>query len=304
MYEKILVAADTSFASKRALKEGLFLASLNHGVVYVIHVIPSSVEGVMEEPTATDRSKIEGEELLDSCVRNGEKMGVTVEKIPLISGVPEDVIKSVAIQKGADIIIMGAHGRKGYERLSLGSVVENVIRNSNIPIMCLRGENDGITKHQERDANSTLKVLVPFDGTLKSRNTLTHFVIPFAKSFNQSQVYLRYHLDTNSDILESTTSKKKTEAENFLNDAKTEISHVIGPERVFADLVVEDQHAADGITNYATDFDLIIMSTNGRGGLARVFLGSITEQVLRQCNTPVLVISPKCMEAAQVQTKS
>jgi len=304
MYEKILVAVDNSFASKRALKEGLYLGSLNQGTVYVVHVIVDSVDGAMDDKITPDKEKVEGEELLESCVKRGEKMGVKVEKVPLVVGVPEDIIKIIAIDKGADIIIMGAHGKKGMDRLTLGSVVENVVRNSNVPVMCVRGESDGITNPTERDPNSPMKILVPFDGTLKSRNTLTHFVIPFAKEFPQSHLYLRYHLDTQSDLMDSTTKKRKEEAESFLTDAKTEVSHVVGPERVFSDLVVEDTHAADGISTYAASFDLIIMSTNARGGLARMFLGSITEQVLRQCNTPVMVISPKCMEATQAQAQT
>jgi len=363
MYKKILVTVDSSGASKRALNEGLSLASLTKGVVYVVHIVSSVVEGLKEEMVSSDKLKIEGEQLLDSCVKAGEKMGVMIEKIPVSTGIPEEVIKTVTAEKGIDIIIMGSHGRKGIEKLTLGSVAEHVVRNSRVPVMCLRGDkmcssnetgsgigsgsgpgigtgsgtgsgkgsgtsgkssgtsgtgsgNTGLgttgsgtsgtgSGHQERkNSNPMSKILVPYDGSSMSKDALTHIVLPFAKLFPHSHLYLRYHLDTNSAMMEDSINKKKEAAEKFLNEAKVQVGNTLGADRVSADLAVEDSHAADGISAFAASFDLLIMPTNARGNLTRMFMGSVTEQVLRQCNTPVLVINPTCLQAAQAQTKS
>ncbi|MFH1091326.1 MAG: universal stress protein [Pseudomonadota bacterium] len=51
------------------------------------------------------------------------------------SGYPADEILNYAEAKGMDLIIMGTHGRKGLERIFFGSVAENVVKRSQIPVL-------------------------------------------------------------------------------------------------------------------------------------------------------------------------
>ncbi len=58
----------------------------------------------------------------------------------LVNGVPHEAIVETARSVGADLIVMGTHGRSGLQRLVLGSVAENVLRHAPCPVLTLRGK--------------------------------------------------------------------------------------------------------------------------------------------------------------------
>ena len=58
-------------------------------------------------------------------------------------------------------------------------------------------------------------------------------------------------------------------------------------------MLKEDISPVHAIVEMAKDFDLIVMGTHGRSGLDKLLLGSVTEAVLRQVETPVLVVRCK-----------
>ncbi len=63
---------------------------------------------------------------------------------------------------------------------------------------------------------------------------------------------------------------------------------------VKASCVTQEGAPANAIINYAaeSDISLIAMATHGRGGLSRTIMGSVADEVIRNSNTPILVISP------------
>jgi nucleotide-binding universal stress UspA family protein len=52
-------------------------------------------------------------------------------------GAPSDVIIGEAKRLGADLIVMGTHGRRGLSHVFLGSVAEKTLRNANVPVLVL-----------------------------------------------------------------------------------------------------------------------------------------------------------------------
>jgi len=64
----------------------------------------------------------------------------------IAKGYPPDAILEVARQRGADLIVMGSHGRTGLRRLFLGSVAEAVLRMSPIPVLVVHGKDQGAVK--------------------------------------------------------------------------------------------------------------------------------------------------------------
>jgi len=59
-------------------------------------------------------------------------------KAEVVVGYAAEEIISIAEKEGADMIIMGTHGRKGIDRILFGSVAEKVVKNSPVPVLTIR----------------------------------------------------------------------------------------------------------------------------------------------------------------------
>ena len=64
--------------------------------------------------------------------------GGTPVRGKVVRGTPHEAIATVAAQDGADLIVMGTHGRTGLSHLLLGSVAERVLRTSPVPVLTVR----------------------------------------------------------------------------------------------------------------------------------------------------------------------
>jgi nucleotide-binding universal stress UspA family protein len=140
MYKRILVPLDGSKASAMALKEALALAKeqgarvcLTHVYERIKHVV---TEGVID---LTPALRVQGEQLLAEAASRARKAGVKAATALVEAGsrrVPAAIVEQ-AVAEGADLIVMGTHGRKGFERLMLGSVAEGVARRATVPVLLL-----------------------------------------------------------------------------------------------------------------------------------------------------------------------
>ena len=145
-----MIATDGSDCSKLAANKGTELARLSGGTVYAVHVVPTAYLFPMDgdyfssmginpywEPTYETMYEAlnkQGQQAVNYVKSLGEKKGVAVEPV-LLDGHPADELIRYAEEEGMDIVIMGTHGKKGLDRLLLGSVAENLVRHSKVPIM-------------------------------------------------------------------------------------------------------------------------------------------------------------------------
>ena len=140
MYKRILVPLDGSKSSAAALREALKFAKeqgakvcLTHIYEQIKHVV---TEGVVDLTPALRR---QGEQLLADAAARARKAGVKATTALVAAGSRRisAVIVEQAAAEGADLIAMGTHGRRGFERLVLGSVAEGVARRATIPVLLL-----------------------------------------------------------------------------------------------------------------------------------------------------------------------
>lgn len=146
MYQRILVALDGSDPSTRAFDEALRLAGDQHAKLRIIHVIDvgglyaAGMEGV--DVTPVERAWVDaGKQVLEHSLEQARKAGVDGETSLLETDGERisDVIISAATSWGADLIVMGTHGRHGLGHLLLGSVAEGVVRAARTPVLLVRG---------------------------------------------------------------------------------------------------------------------------------------------------------------------
>lgn len=137
----ILVATDFSETSEQALDYAVALATKLGAKLYLINAISLPSFGVVPElGVAATSTMIEGivadnQRSLDKVV--AAKAPVKIHPV-MRTGDPRDLIVDTASEVGADLIVMGTHGRRGVTRALLGSVAEGVLRHAPCPVLTIR----------------------------------------------------------------------------------------------------------------------------------------------------------------------
>jgi len=149
MYRRLLVPLDGSATSTRGLREAAGLAKAQGARLRLLNVLDerffvSTAEGYpmsnIDELIASLRA--EGQKALDEASKVARKQGVEVEASMVESGgrAVSDVILDESRKWRADLIVMGTHGRRGVNRMLLGSDAERVLRSAPVPVLLVRAE--------------------------------------------------------------------------------------------------------------------------------------------------------------------
>jgi nucleotide-binding universal stress UspA family protein len=309
MFERIIVPVDGSTFGELALPWALGIAGKSGGEIRLVTVItplPTSTspenlgttgEGSLllarehaEEYQAELRTRLD-----DSGVRTPVSTHVEIGSV-----VPR--LEGHARETGADLMVMTTHGRGPLRRAWLGSVADGLLRRTPCPILAVR-PGEGTQLHLQ--PRGLKHLLVTLDGSPESRE-----ILPFAKGlgglFRSRVTLLRvipHHFPLTSPFTSHTAHGfQGLEAEEAAAREALE-SEVVAfrEEGMEAELeVLTGAHPADGILEFAEGegVDLVAMATHGRGGVARLVLGSVADKVVRGGNVPVL------LHRAQAQASS
>lgn len=145
-YQHILVAIDESSISYAAVEQAAVLAQELKAQITLMSVIAVDpfvgVDFYKVAPAITDyfmQAESNAQNRLDEIKANLERDGLSVN-IKLIRGMsPSEGIIHVADEVGADLIMMGSHGRTGLQKLMLGSVAQHVLTQSPLPVLIVKG---------------------------------------------------------------------------------------------------------------------------------------------------------------------
>jgi nucleotide-binding universal stress UspA family protein len=145
MYKNILIAVDGSTTSQRGLVEGLSLAKATGGRVMLVHVVnalllESEIASTAYYQALAEAFRKDGSEILESAATVARQSGVSFEQklIERIGAHASDEIVTAAKDWHADLIVLGTHGRRGLNRLVMGSDAELVLRQSPVPVLMVR----------------------------------------------------------------------------------------------------------------------------------------------------------------------
>jgi universal stress protein A len=148
MKPKIIVPFDLSETAERALAWAADLQRTTGGPpIHLVHAISSRPAGMavigldMLLPTEDEMETLE-RDMVEKARRHEATATATV--LVRASGVG-DIILDAARSVGAELIVMGSHGRTGVKRLLLGSVAEHVLRHADCPVVTVRGTGQKIT---------------------------------------------------------------------------------------------------------------------------------------------------------------
>lgn len=148
MYKRIFVAYDASGCAIKALDEAVELAKSQAATLCIAHVDDSSIvhggldiHGYVEGlDSITGKIHVQGQQLLETAIGRARAAGCEAESqlVTAAQRRPAQAIAEAARDWGADLIVVGTHGRRGFQRILLGSVAENLVRIAEVSLMLVR----------------------------------------------------------------------------------------------------------------------------------------------------------------------
>jgi nucleotide-binding universal stress UspA family protein len=148
VYDRILVPIDGSPASTAGLIEAIRLATSQGAALRLIHVlddfrlVPAS-EAVVYLGNTVDLLREAGKAVLAAAEALVRESGLTPESAmpETMAGRAAPLIVEEARNWGADLIVLGTHGRRGVRRLIMGSDAEEVVRTAPVPVLLVRSQD-------------------------------------------------------------------------------------------------------------------------------------------------------------------
>ena len=147
-YQRILVATDGSPLSEKAVTHAIDLAATVNAELFVLKVLPCYPQYYFEGSVALPTAEIErieklwaeeGEAIVEAAKKRAEERGIKVSTVLTRADVISSAIIEVAKARDVDLIVMASHGRKGVERLLLGSETQQVLVHAKkTPVLVLR----------------------------------------------------------------------------------------------------------------------------------------------------------------------
>jgi len=288
----ILCPVDLSEISRHALAHAVALARRYEGRVTLLNVVPE-LPSLVVFPLSPDRPT------LDPAAREGlwEELrafaGPACDQAPLDAVVVEgDPARTIVEQAGeirADLVVMGTHGRSGFERWVLGSVTEKVLRKAHCPVLTVPPSagppEDGGPRFRRivcpvdfsRPSVHAAGYALSLAEEAQARLTLLHVVdwLP-SREARPGRRHDEYRDYVERDGLRRLRGLVPSDARNWCEPRE---AVVFGkPWREVLRRSAEEEA------------DLVVMGVHGRGALDLILFGSTTQHVVRGATCPVLTI--------------
>jgi nucleotide-binding universal stress UspA family protein len=288
---RILFPTDFSDNAARAFPRAVSLADRHDAELHVVHVTePSTTPSKHSKRGLPVSPDVLSEWLGQPSMEAGLDLDdLTIIQKQISSGTPPERLLAYVEDQGIDLVVMGTHGRRGVQRMLLGSVTEEVVRKAPCPVLTVNPE-------AEIQPTPTLRrILVPVDFSDAAKAAVRHaqqLALLYGAKLHllhvvEEVVYpSAYGVEPPVLPIEDVVNRVETSmgamVRDELGDEHVEVTATVG----YAPMTILD-YAED------TGADLIVIATHGRSGLDRVLLGSVAERVLRQSPIPVFVVKPE-----------
>lgn len=273
--KKILVPVDFSQYSEYAMEVAASIAKVHDAEIIAVHMM-----GLSDAVITREQSKEVFEamyymrlaekrfsEFLDKDYLEGVKVTDTVHNYKIFSE-----INQVAIDAGADLIVMGSHGTSGFREVFVGSNTEKVVRTSEIPVLVIKNQ---------------AKEFKPESGVFAC-DFLENSIGPYKRAkwlFDLLGIKMQLlYINLAGDFRSTREIEKRIL--HFMTKAEEP-----NPFLALNDVVQYNDYSVEaGIFAYSqvSNADIIGIPTQGRQGLAHFFSGSIGEDVVNHSELPVL----------------
>ncbi len=302
MFTRIVFATDFSGAAARGLRYAIDLSKRSGATLHLVHVVPGEV-GYSDAPQLPmhDEENLLAEldqsfsEALDALPEISED-DLSIEKVLLEASSVAAAINRYASEVKAELVVIGTHGRRGVQRLLLGSVAEAVLRNATCDVLASRA------RAPERPVR---KIVTPIDfsdhskrafkrakrlGALYGADVQMLFVaeqrtVPVFSDTGLPSFSVR---EMDPAIVENAPRALRALDESVGAHGQVNVSHH-----------VRSGGIDETIVEFATEekADMVVLASHGISGAERRLLGNTTAQVLRTSSLPVYVVPARGLKS-------
>jgi nucleotide-binding universal stress UspA family protein len=299
MTSQILVPLDGSPLAETVLPHAMVLARATGSSLMLLRVLapPLLIEpmlGAVPPPTiayaAWEAENAAAHTYLAATAERLDAPDLPVHTT-FCQGDPASVIVAWAAQDPPHRrIAMATHGRSGLGRWVFGSVAEKVLHAASVPLLLVRAQED---RPSRIPAHPYQTILVPLDGSALAEHALVA-ALPLARS-SQATLWLlavEPTLDAAGVTELSWSAADQTAIHARLEDYLAQVARRVQAADVPVRTHVLAGEPAPEILRMAdqVEADLVVMSTHGRGGLQRFWLGSVALKVVQAARHPVLLV--------------
>ena len=283
-YAHILIATDFSEHAAHAVEVGATLARKAGAKVTLAHTFDPEPYSRLIEPGAAAQAEramrdaaMKGLETL----REGLGEGLEVELAAFRSGSAARGLCAFAEEKDVSLIVVGTRGRGAIMRVLVGSVAERIVRHAHCDVLVARGAGDGWQLERvvaptdlSEIASEAAKACVDLKGAFDCAVTLMHV----------------YDDDVPIPAADGLELASSDEVKAGLEKELVALADEVGIDAALELLVGE--HPADVVCEWLGEhnIDLVVVSTHGRTGLARMLVGSVAERIIRYAPCPALAV--------------
>ena len=298
---RILCPVDFSQFSTHAFDRAVALARAYGATICVLHVLPvanrvPAVPYGPEDPGPFGFHTFDRETVLAEIPRflaTERNIGVSIDYHVVDAPSVHKEILAQAELLSADLVVVGSHGRSGFDRLILGSVAEKLLRSSPIPIMTVPAHApDAVPMGRDpfrailyaTDFSAGSDEALRYAGSLAQHGaaplTLMHVVEPMpiadvplaGGSFDVAAYHTAREQQARARL-------RTTIPESVRLGCQTDDVATTGKPYVQILRVASERQ-----------IDLIVMGVHGRNALDRLVFGSTTEHIIRRATCPVLTV--------------
>ena len=304
MFKHIVVPLDGSTLSETALAYVVPLAKRMDAKIVLLHATADPYADMFDSDAlreSAEQARQATHDYLRGVAERIRSNGIRCET-RTDHGAPAAVILDYAAEQQPDLIAMSTHGRSGLRRLVVGSVTTTILPRAQTPLLVMHPGED----EQPRDYENSLEsLIVPLDMSERSEAVLPHatalaHALDLSATLltcipSPSQLYIGSAPEMSLYPADLAQQAQESAAE-YLEQTSEAVSKQYGAQ---VNAQALQGSPAAKIVEYAETQpnSLIIMCTQGRTGLGRMVLGSITDAVIRAGAIPVLVIPSHDAEA-------
>ena len=294
-FPRIVCPVDFSEPSRAALESALMLARWYDSTVFVPHVVQialppapfSPTSPVALTPAQQEDTARHVQEFVTSCRPGSTPVTVTVH----VGSAVAEVLRE-ARDRQASLIVIGTHGRSGFEHLLMGSVAERVLRKASCPVFTIRPD---ARRPPAAHVAPFARILCAVDFSPASMNALEHALSLAQESGGRLTLVHAQDWPFDARAAEVLGADAARYQRQLHERASRELSNVVPTEaRTWCqiDEVVVIGRPYEVILQCARDaaVDLIVMGAHSRAGLDVHVLGSTTDHVVREASCPVLTV--------------
>jgi nucleotide-binding universal stress UspA family protein len=281
---KIAVLLDGSDYAAQALPTAKRICSASGASMTLLSGVKSYSHGPHEQFEA---DLVEREKYLDDLVAKLQDEGYQADRAVRIGSIAE-ATQALVESAGIDLVVTTTRGKSGEKHWMSGGVSSKLMMRLNIPVYLVQGEQPAdVGKKPER-------MLVALDGSIASEK-----VLPYARALAQiyharltllsvPQIPETEHYRAPAAVVENLRAEAEAKMSNFLEA----VARSLKKDGIEVDFLVKGSRPATTIVETADEgnYDLIMLTSNGRGGFDRVIMGADSERVVGSTDRCVLMM--------------